>query len=69
MTKLMWIVARFIATALLGSIVLMGLSWGGAQAQLQVLTPPMADALVAVCSDGPCLAMLPRTLPGSAAGP
>ena len=36
MSKLMWFLARFMATALLGIIVLMVLGWGGAQAQAQV---------------------------------
>ena len=63
MSKLMWILARFMATALLGVIVLMVLGWGGAQAQAgvqaQVLMPPMAAALVDVCCGQPCLARLP----------
>lgn len=48
------------ATALLGIVVLMAMSWGGAQARTQVLAPPMAAALVAVCSGRPCLAQLPQ---------
>ncbi len=69
MTKLVWIVARFLATALLGIIVLIALGWGGAQAQVQaqMLTPPMAATLVAVCSGRPCLATLPQKLPDPAA--
>ena len=59
MSKVMWILARCMATALLGIIVLMALGWGGAQAQAQVLAPPMAAALVAVCGGRPCLAKLP----------
>lgn len=73
MTKLVWIVARFMATALLGIIVLIALGWGGAQAQAQVqaqmLTPPMAATLVAVCSGRPCLVTLPQKLPDPAALP
>ena len=66
MSKLMWFLARFMATALLGIIVLMVLGWGGAQAQAQVraqvLSPPMAAALVAVCSGQPCLVKMPEKL-------
>ena len=74
MSKLMWFLARFMATALLGVIVLMVLGWGGAQAQAQgqaqgqarvqtqVLSPPMAAALVAVCSGQPCLVKMPDKL-------
>ena len=64
MSKLMWLLFRFMATAMLGIIVLMVLGWGGAQAQAQaqVLSPPMAAALVAVCSGQPCLAILPEKL-------
>ena len=60
MSKLMWILVRCMATALLGIVVLMAMSWGGAQARTQVLAPPMAAALVAVCSGRPCLAQLPQ---------
>ena len=35
MSKLMWFLFRFMATALLGIIVLMVLGWGGAQAHAQ----------------------------------
>ena len=64
MSKLMWFLFRFMATALLGIIVLMVLGWGGAQAQAQaqVLSPPMAAALVAVCSGQPCLVRMPEKL-------
>jgi|GEM_PF-2059482 len=66
MSKLVWILARFMATALLGIIVLVVLGWGGAQAQAkgqaQVLMPPMAAALVDVCRGQPCLARLPEKL-------
>ena len=74
----MWLLFRFMATALLGIIVLMVLGWGGAQAhaqgqaqgqaqvqaqvQTQVLAPPMAAALVAVCSGQPCLVRMPEKL-------
>ena len=57
MSKLIWILARCMATALLGVLVLLVFGWGGAQAQL--LTPPMAAALVQVCRGQPCLAKLP----------
>ena len=64
MSKLMWFLFRFMATALLGIIVLMVLGWGGAQAQVQaqVLVPPMAATLVDVCRGQPCLARLPEKL-------
>ena len=70
MSKLMWFLFRFMATALLGIIVLMVLGWGGAQAhaqvqaqvQAQVLAPPMATTLVAVCSGQPCLVRMPEKL-------
>ena len=64
MSKLMWFLFRFMATALLGIIVLMVLGWGGAQAQVQaqVLVPPMAAALVDVCRGQPCLARMPEKL-------
>lgn len=57
MSKLIWILARCMATALLGVLVLLVFGWGGAQAH--VLTPPMAAALVQVCRGQPCLAKLP----------
>ena len=72
MSKLMWFLFRFMATALLGILVLMVLGWGGAQAQVQaqgqaqvqaqVLVPPMAATLVDACRGQPCLARLPEKL-------
>ena len=61
MSKLMWILARCMATALLGVLVLMVLGSSGAQAQ--VPTPPMAATLVQVCRGQPCLAKLPDAAP------
>ena len=52
MSKLMWILARCMATAL-GS--------GGAQARVPV--PPLAATLVQVCRDQPCLVKLPDVAP------
>ena len=52
MSKLMWILARCMATAL-GS--------GGAQARVPV--PPLAATLVQVCRDQPCLVKLPDVVP------
>ena len=52
MSKLIWILARCMATAL-GS--------GGAQAQVPV--PPLAATLVQVCRGQPCLAKLPDAAP------
>ena len=81
MSKLMWFLFRFMATALLGITVLMVLGWGGAQAQAQgpaqvqaqvqaqVLVPPLAAALVDVCNGQPCLARLPEKLQDPVARP
>ncbi len=61
MSKLIWMLARCMATALLGVLVLMALNWGGAQAQ--VPTPPLAATLVQVCRGQPCLVKLPDVVP------
>ena len=61
MSKLIWILARCMATALLGLLVLLAFGWGGAQAQ--VPAPPLATTLVQVCRGQPCLAKLPDAVP------
>ena len=61
MSKLIWILARCMATALLGLLVLMAFGWGDAQAQ--VPAPPLATTLVQVCRGQPCLAKLPDAVP------
>jgi hypothetical protein len=61
MSKLIWILARCMATALLGVLVL--LTFGSSGAQAHLLTPPMAAAMVQVCRGQPCLAKLPDAAP------
>ena len=61
MSKLLLILARCMATALLGVLVLLVLGYGGAQAQ--VPAPPLAATLVQVCRGQPCLVKLPDVVP------